>query len=140
MSETGYSFNSEGFAYEEFSDEVVILDVIEGAYFSLGGSVPLIWPSLIAGHVPKDIGRALANVCEASEETIAQSLQDLVEQLVEERILVTETANGSAPSLQANGAAAKFKPFSFEKHVDMQDLLTLDPIHDVDRESGWPKR
>ena len=27
---------------------------------------------------------------------------------------------------------------TFEKHVDMQDLLTLDPIHDVDLAKGWP--
>ena len=33
------------------------------------------------------------------------------------------------------------QPFStpvLETYTDMQDLLTLDPIHDVDPQQGWP--
>lgn len=140
MSQTGYHFNAGDFAYEEFPDEVVVLDVIDGAYYSLGGSTPLVWPALIAGHEPKEIAGALAGAVGAPEETVTRSLDDMVGHLVAERILVAGAADGPAPDLSLNGEAHRFTPFTFEKHVDMQDLLTLDPIHDVDRESGWPKR
>jgi hypothetical protein len=33
----------------------------------------------------------------------------------------------------------EYQGFSFERHDDMDDLLTLDPIHDVDPQEGWPK-
>jgi hypothetical protein len=30
--------------------------------------------------------------------------------------------------------------FEFESYTDMQELLSLDPIHDVDDAIGWPKQ
>jgi hypothetical protein len=33
---------------------------------------------------------------------------------------------------------SEYEGFNFERHADMEDLLTLDPIHDVDPRKGWP--
>lgn len=38
MKDNAYTFNAEKFAAEVFPDEIVVLDVIEGTYFSLGGA------------------------------------------------------------------------------------------------------
>ncbi|MEM6942503.1 MAG: PqqD family protein [Pseudomonadota bacterium] len=138
MRDTTYSFNSENFAYEVFPDEVVVLDVIDGAYYSLGGSTPVIWSSLISGHALGAISKALAGSLHVTEEVAAQQLDELAGRLRAENILAEGEPAATAPMLEAT--VGGFVPFSFEKHVDMQDLLTLDPIHDVDRESGWPNR
>ncbi|MEO1318514.1 MAG: hypothetical protein AAFW01_18320, partial [Pseudomonadota bacterium] len=60
MKDAAFSFNADRFAYEVFPDEVVVLDVIDGAYYSLGGSMPVIWTSLISGHAISSISSALA--------------------------------------------------------------------------------
>lgn len=48
-------------------------------------------------------------------------------------------AEGSAPLLAPSDddGAAEFPAPRLERYTDMQDLLLLDPIHDVD-ERGWP--
>jgi|TARA_B110000503_G_C6958738_1_gene334107 hypothetical protein len=45
-----------------------------------------------------------------------------------------------SPAISATESAIEKKPFNkFEMtaHTDVQDLLLLDPFHDVD-DSGWP--
>src|SRR5215217_7015744 len=37
-----------------------------------------------------------------------------------------------------DASAIRAVGITYEKHEDLQDLLTLDPIHDVDPEQGWP--
>ena len=43
--------------------------------------------------------------------------------------------NGSAPA----DAARVFEAPRLEKYTDMQDLVLLDPVHEVD-EQGWPQQ
>ncbi|MEO1725148.1 MAG: PqqD family protein [Pseudomonadota bacterium] len=138
MKDAASSFNADRFAYEVFPDEVVVLDVIDGAYYSLGGSMPVIWSSLISGHAISSMSSALAGAYGVGEEAAAQQLGELTARLREESIIADATPADTATTLATDGTT--FSQFTYEKHVDMQDLLTLDPIHDVDRESGWPNR
>lgn len=140
MLNTRYAFNGDCFAYEVFPDEVVVLDVIDGAYFSLGGTTPVVWPVLIEGHALGDIATALARTYELKAEVAEQELHDLTRRLSEERILVEAGPGDTLDGVSIEGGNEEFRSFSFEKHVDMQDLLTLDPIHDVDPQAGWPRQ
>jgi hypothetical protein len=38
MTSRAYVFNTSDFAFEIFANEVVVLNVVEGAYFAFGGS------------------------------------------------------------------------------------------------------
>lgn len=128
---TAYTFDHSRFAFETFGDEIVVLNLDDGTYFAFGGSAVEIWPALV-GSEP--VGRIIeAFPDEASD----RNIRDFVAKLVQEGMLIaTETgANGAAASVAATNG---FRPISFEKHTDMKDLLTLDPIHDVDPHKGWP--
>jgi hypothetical protein len=72
-------------------------------------------------------------------------MDDLVSELVEEG-LIAEIPAGLDVTLSPNGAASgglsaglAYVPPVMNKHSDMQELLLLDPIHEVD-EAGWPSR
>lgn len=47
-------------------------------------------------------------------------------------------ANSNMDSTTPNPDKLHFEEPIFHKYTDMEDLLLLDPIHDVD-ETGWPK-
>lgn len=133
-----FELNTAKFAAEIFEREVVVLDLIEGIYYALGGSAKEIWPHLI-GHRP--LAQIAADVAHAHDVALADvniALKAFSERLLDEGILRSAGAaveGGTAFS----PLAGDFVPPTVEKHVEMQDLLTLDPIHDVDPDSGWPR-
>ena len=47
-----------------------------------------------------------------------------------------EPLRGPVP--MASGGLPPFEPPTLSKYKDMQDMLLLDPVHDVE-EAGWPE-
>jgi hypothetical protein len=60
----------------------------------------------------------------------------LVEQLLAEG-LVVEDADAPVGASPPAPPADALEPPALEKFTDMQDLILLDPVHEVD-ERGWP--
>lgn len=132
-------FNNEEFAFEEFEGEILVLNLLEGTYYALGGTTPLFWADLTSGVKPARIVSKLQAATKTNETEIAGSLASFLDQLVAEQILLpADSAAEPAEAAAAYSPSQAYSPPVMEKHVDMQDLLTLDPIHDVDPERGWP--
>lgn len=136
----GFEVNARRFASEEIDGEVIILDVEEGSYFSLGGSATSIWNAIGTGASLEAIKAwARRGFADGNRAEIGEAIDAVVETLAKEGIIGQVEAKDSR-ALDALGTGAKiFEPARCEKFTDMQDLLTLDPIHDVD-ETGWPHR
>jgi len=112
-----------------FDDEVVVLDMATGTYFSLRGAAAQVWQLVEAGATPATIRNAFVDGDGAAVDRV---LGDLAES----KLLVADpSATTDAPGAGAGSLA--FVTPSVEKFTDMQELLLLDPIHDVD-EAGWP--
>ena len=58
--------------------------------------------------------------------------------LVKENMLRLRTKEPETVAEVKVPASSKYQGFLFEKHSDLDELLVLDPIHDVDPEKGWP--
>jgi hypothetical protein len=136
-SETAYRINTERFARETVDGEVIVIDMDEGNYFSMRGSAARIWQLIeegqSAGAIVSALGASAGGVTRSEVET---GVSALLAQLVDEGILLPAPASGTTP------APLPSEPFMtpvLEKYTEMQDLLTLDPIHEVD-ETGWPNR
>src|SRR5262245_49304258 len=139
MTARAYAFNGAEFAFETFADEVVVLNVVEGTYFALGGSSIDIWDALANRQPVRAIADAIAARHGVAANLVEQELSDFIAKLTAEKILLEAQPADEPIALGEPAQARGFQPFSFEKHVDMEDLLTLDPIHDVDPERGWPR-
>ena len=120
-----------------FGDEVVVLDMKTGTYFSLRGSGVEIWTLIEENASSARIVEALEARYDAPGSEIATAVYALVDELTEAELIVGDTSidfGGPAPQV------AEKAPFSVpevERFTDMQELLLLDPIHEVD-DSGWP--
>jgi hypothetical protein len=138
--ESRYGVKEPSVVYEVFEEEVVVLDLESGSYFSLRGSAAWIFQAA-AGGVSSG---AIAAACSRGDESgkVADSVGAFLDSLVGEGLLVPrpETAlpPQPPPPPQLPESAEPFAPPHFEKFTDMKDLLLLDPIHDVD-ETGWPR-
>jgi hypothetical protein len=135
--------NEPNVVHETIDGETILLDLNSGNYFSLDGPGAIIWEYIaLSGHWKNTI--ALLTLDEANNNGEIKSLiQSFVEELVAENLLIenpTPDASADTTEIEAQlkEAAKDFVPPRLNKYSDMQDLLLLDPIHEVD-EKGWPE-
>ena len=135
--------NTPNVVHETIDGETILLDLKTGSYFSLDGSGAVIWEFIDkTGDWQQVIGVLSAGNPDKSA-LVSASVTGFVEELVKEGLLVKanhEIPAGDERLLMSQLAefAGEFKPPLVNKYTDMQDLLLLDPIHEVD-EKGWPE-
>lgn len=138
LTANAYRFNRDTFAFECFDEEVVVLDLVEGVYYAFGGAAVVAWPYIIAQHPEPVIASTLAKSYGVRLDELTRDLTEFVERLVSEKILLAAPEDISELDRPRLGYLGEYDGFIFERHAEMEDLLTLDPIHDVDPERGWP--
>jgi hypothetical protein len=138
-----FRVNGSGVTHEVVDDEAVIINLETGSYYSLELVGAEIWSMLTAhlslGAIVEHLARRYAG--DRSEMELA--VHGLVGELHRERLIVAAEDGIAAPPLSPGPAPAEgLRPFRvpvLQKFTDMQELLLLDPIHEVD-ERGWPHR
>ena len=118
---------------ESVDGEVLIVHLGTGAYYSARGTGDLVWQMVANGATCEAAASALGNG--AAVELALPAVERFVGQLVAEGLIRPRTSPPrEAPVLSP---PVTFAEPLLEKFTDMQDLLLLDPIHDVEDE-GWP--
>jgi hypothetical protein len=123
---------------ETVDGEVVILDQANGSYYSLTGAGAEIWALLATPRSPGELVTATAARFDAELTTVRAEVERLLGELEREELVVRADEDGGLAAAPAAGARASWQPPKLEKFTDLQQLLLLDPIHDVD-ETGWPR-
>jgi len=127
---------------EVIDGETIVLDFESGHYFSFNPSASEIWLSLSAGLPVAGAVEHVARRFAVDPASIRAQVEGFVRSLEEEH-LIRRAANGSAAAPAARTRdgepVAAFSPPAFEKFTDMEELLLLDPIHEVS-DSGWPRK
>ncbi len=125
---------------EVFDDEVIVINMESGNYFSLNNTGAFVWTLVEAGYAADGIAGRMRDEFEGADASAVSSVNELLEQLLKEGLIELGTGPAPAPSHVASPAAkGPFEKPTLAVYTDMQELLLLDPIHDVD-ETGWPQR
>lgn len=140
-----FRMNTPAVVSEAFEDEIVIIHLESGAYYSLEQSGAAIWQWLQQGMSLAEISSRLSSVYRLGAEEVARIVPLFIDELTQERLIVPANTgeqadnNLSSASLRHDSRTgnASFTCPTLTKFTDMQDLLLLDPIHNVDS-SGWP--
>lgn len=135
---TNYSINTPLVTSETIDDETIIIDFESGTYYNLQGTANQLWQLLQANYAVTEV------VCWATASysgdplTIDTAIHDFIGELQQAKLIVERPAAGSEP-MPPNAVKLPFTPPLIERHTDIQDLLLLDPLHDVGMQ-GWPTR
>jgi hypothetical protein len=126
---------------EVIDGEAVIINLESGFYYSLDGVGGDIWAGCERGLPLRGIVDEINGKYDADKATVEKAVDKLVDELVGEGLVTLHSSDGTGkipvdPAKQ-HAPPASFKPPLLIKYKDMQDLLLLDPIHEVD-ELGWP--
>jgi len=125
--------------HEKFGDETVILNLESGCYYSAQGTSSLIWNLVSEGLSQAEILDKVRTEFSGSPDEIAAGTAAFLDQLVDEA-LVEAQPSADVSAMHRNGTGASDKAFVaplLQKYTDMEEMLLLDPIHEVD-EAGWP--
>jgi hypothetical protein len=137
-----FRVNSPQVVSETIQGEVVMINLASGNYYSLKGFGADAWTLLEGGATAAEQADVLAAHYDAPPDAVREAAAQLLQELLAEELVVEAapgTAGAGAVLLEEPGTGAK-KPFEavrLEKHTDMQDLILLDPVHEVD-DRGWP--
>jgi hypothetical protein len=127
--------------HETIEGEVIVIDLTTGSYYSLRDASAEIWREIEAGAREDQIGAAVESRYEGPREEILAGVGRLLDELAAEGLIEPDGASddgrvAAAASSPTNGRLP-FQAPVLEKHSDMQDLILLDPVHEVGPR-GWP--
>jgi hypothetical protein len=135
-----YILNKVDLSKEIFDNEAVIINIPSGKYYSVNSESGV------------NVLRLLENVC--SKEQICEFLSaryddntldittqvnDFIESLLAEKIVV-ETSEKEHSNTEISVSSQAYQTLHLEIYDDMQELIELDPVHDVTASKGWPNK
>ena len=146
MSNQRFRVNTPTVTHETIDGEAVIINLDSGNYYSLLEVGSFIWSLVEKGASKGEVQNLVLQTYQGNATDIDRGVQELLAQLQQEKLIVPfDGAEAFDPThlnqvLPSDNGHEKpsFKPPLLHKYSDMQELLLLDPIHDVD-EAGWPK-
>jgi Coenzyme PQQ synthesis protein D (PqqD) len=136
-----FQINSPHVVSETIQGETIVSDLTTGTYYSLEQTGAEIWEALANSVSISEIVEQLDRKYLADRAEIERAVRELARELQDESLIV-ETDVAALPS-SSNGqtaAAAANLPFTvprIARHTDLQDIILLDPVHEVD-DRGWP--
>ncbi len=146
MSALTFRINSPAVAHETFEDEVIMINLVSGTYYNLNKTGVVIWDLLEAEATVEEIVAGIAARYETDGTDIEAAVKEFLEELRKEDLIVPGDEEPTRPpndvrskrNIGGRERSAPFEPPILTKYTDMQELLLLDPIHDVD-DAGWPR-
>ena len=135
---TSYATAHADVAHERVDDEVIVINLRTGAYFSLVGAAADAWSLLVVGTSVDQVASTLADRYGVAATQAAADLEPfLTAVLADDLLSVADGGPVSAAELPPVTPGAAYHAPTLDKYDDMEELLLLDPIHEVD-EAGWP--
>jgi Coenzyme PQQ synthesis protein D (PqqD) len=137
-----YRVNRPKVIFEAFEDETVLINLDSGSYYSFSGSGTLIWDLISSGHSVPKVTAKLQKQFPDDAAQVESGVRDFIAELINENLILEQDVEASGANGQIEQPAPRKNLIRFErpflqKYSDMQELLLLDPIHEVD-ETGWP--
>jgi hypothetical protein len=117
---------------EPMDKELVVINLESGCYYNLNASAAKIWTDLARGAtVEAVIESQQANGTDKEE--ISRTIDAFCHFLQDENLLIAS----EPAAVETECGPSDYEKPEIEKFTDMQEMLLLDPIHEV-TEMGWP--
>jgi len=136
MNAKRWRINSRSVVSEIIDGELIVMDSANGKYFSSTGVGPVVWLCIERGMTNVEIHQVVAARCSVEVKAVASDIDEFITKLSLGGLCL-ET-DFEPPTIESVACDRLFysRP-ELSEYTDMQDLLLLDPIHEVSEE-GWP--
>jgi hypothetical protein len=138
-----FRINKPTVVYETFGKEVVIIAFDSGNYYNLNMTGTDIWNFIESGSTVDEIIERIIYLYEGNRSSIENAVNKLIDELLIENLIIPQNSEKNTQintiQVEPNSETKRyiFEPPHLQKYTDVQELLLLDPIHEVN-ETGWP--
>jgi coenzyme PQQ synthesis protein D (PqqD) len=135
-----FAVNAPSVVSEIIDGEVIIMNLKSGNYYSSDKLGAVVWSWIEEGKTEPEMTRLAALRYRASPQQIGASFRIFFDRLMTEDLVRQVEADDAASAAEPNHTSPQedFVAPELCTYTDMQDLLLLDPIHEVNQE-GWPQ-
>jgi len=140
-----FRINSPKVIHETIDGETVIVNLDSGNYYSLDAIGADIWDAIGKSISVDQIIEDISSRYTGEQTEIESAIHNFVDELLHEALI--SPLEGACPepgdghkfpaNKEGSGKQPLFTVPALQKYSDMQELLLLDPIHEVD-DTGWP--
>ncbi len=125
---------------EVLDGEAVIVDLRTGRYHAAAGVAATLWSTLAHSADLTTLSEAVTKAYTSVPADAESRIRAFVDQLLEAELIVEASGSEIAPRIETatTGEALPWNNPVLESHNDLEDLLLLDPVHDVGAD-GWPQ-
>ena len=134
-SEIFFTIDTSKVVFEKFEDETVMINLTSGNYYGIKNVGKVILTLIEGGISLQDLLIVISKSYGKEITEIEEDLQAFLTTLVNEGIAQKTEFGANEFSLIEN--CVNYEKPVLEKFTDMQDLILLDPVHDVNSK-GWP--
>lgn len=134
-----FKINSPSVIFETLDNEVILINLDFGYYYSLHGLAADIWKLIVQNVSQEQIFSHVSAHFQQSLEQVTATVQSFFDKLQSENLVVLMDKPASPSSAIVFSTNSAYEAPQLHKYDDMQNLLFLDPIHEVD-EQGWPNQ
>jgi len=127
-------------AWEDFPDEVVVIDLDHGNYFDFQAAGADVFRCLAVPTTVAEVVGRLVDRYEAAPTELESGVTAFIERLRYEGLVVPAVANAGTPrELPALSGRLPLTGLDLSKHEDLQQLLVVDPVR-FEGDETWPPR
>jgi hypothetical protein len=123
-------------SWERVSGEVIAIQLNTGKYYSFSNVAADIWSLANNGVSIESVLSALQKIYNPSD-IVETEVRDFISKCFAERLLVECESENELQDLPNDTNRSVVTSPKLSEYSDLQDLILVDPIHDVD-DSGWP--
>lgn len=135
-----FRVNSPTVIHETIDNEVIIINLDTGSYYSLEKTGADIWNLIVDKVAAGEIVATLGQRYSGNRTEIEGAIRQFLSVLEEEGLIVKDRATDLPeskslplpPVTASDGVLALFEPPVLRKYTDMQEFILLDPIHEAE--------
>ncbi|MDX2028146.1 MAG: PqqD family peptide modification chaperone [Alphaproteobacteria bacterium] len=134
-----YYVNETSTIHEIIDGEAIMINLDSGNYYTLNDCGAFVWELIRQKRAVSDMARVVASQFRQPQADVETQVGSFIQRLAEEGLIlkIDGAAQDNIPPAPSAKNDAPYAPPEVTVFSDMQELLLLDPIHEVG-EQGWP--
>ena len=135
-----FKINTPSIIWEQIENEIIVINLENGFYYDVSGLSAPIWLMLENGLSYLEIVNRIAMHYSKPQNEVTADANFFLCTLEEEHLIIRMEQKEKTPSdYWVDILVKEYQRPELKKYTDMENLLLIDPIHEVD-EHGWPNR